>query len=59
VPRPLVVAAIGAIRAGADALLDRDWQCYSVEERRDAELYADVAFIRIADQLEQLLTGAS
>lgn len=57
VPQHLVHAAIGGLRSGADAVLDRDWDCYSLEERSDAERYAKTAFLQVADELERLLDG--
>jgi hypothetical protein len=59
VPGPLLVAAIEAIRAGSDALLDRDWDCYSEEERNEAERYAETSLLRVAEELERLLAVAS
>lgn len=57
VSRELLAATITALRLGAEAVLDRDWDCYSASERLDAERYADETFSKVADTLTRLLDG--
>lgn len=57
VPHQLLVSAVRALRLGADAVLDRDWDCYSAAERVEAERYAGATFTNVAQQLERLLDG--
>jgi hypothetical protein len=52
-----LVSAVRALRLGADAVLDRDWDCYSAAERVEAERYASATFTNVAQQLERLLDG--
>jgi hypothetical protein len=58
VPARVVTAAIRGLDAGADAILDRDWACYSPEERVETERYADETFTCVARALRSAL-GAS
>ena len=55
VPRDLLSETIEALRLGYDAVLDRDWDCYSDSERVEAASYAEATFMIVANQLEQLL----
>lgn len=36
-------------------MLDRDWQCYSVDEREEAERFVEERLYAVARQLKQLL----
>lgn len=55
VPRELLVATIKALRLGGDAVLDREWDCYSKSERLEAEQHAEETFTRVVQELERLL----
>jgi hypothetical protein len=55
VPRALLTATLTALRVGADAILDRDWDQYADWERVEAATYVEVAFMSVAEQLERLL----
>jgi predicted kinase len=55
VPHEVLLDAIEALRLGGEAILDRDWDCYSTTERQEAERFADNTFTNIAEQLERLL----
>jgi hypothetical protein len=55
IPRELVLEMIKALRLGAEAVLDRDWDCYSAAERDDAEGFVAEAFTNVAEQLLRLL----
>ena len=57
VPRDLLVLTVRALRLGADAVLDRDWECYAPSELLEAKRYAAVTFTTVAERLEQLLEG--
>jgi hypothetical protein len=59
VPARVVAAAIRGLEAGADAILDRDWACYSPEEHAETERYAEEAFICVARALEHTLSRQS
>jgi hypothetical protein len=59
VSRKLLAEAIKALRLGCDAVLDRDWDCYSASERLEAERYATATFTSVAQQLEQILDSQS
>jgi hypothetical protein len=54
VPVLLISAAIHGLEVGADAMLDRDWDCYSHEERVEMERYVEATFARVARALEAL-----
>jgi hypothetical protein len=55
VPARVVAAAIRGLELGADAMLDRDWACYSPEERAETERYAEATFIWVARALQARL----
>jgi hypothetical protein len=55
VPRRLILEAISALRLGEDAVLDRDWECYSESEHEEARNYATDTFARVAKELQRLL----
>jgi hypothetical protein len=55
VPMTVLAAAISAIRLGGDAVLDRDWDCYSPAEREEAERHVEATFWSIARELERLV----
>ncbi len=47
VPRSLVDEIVEALHLGAEAVLDRDWDCYTDTELADAEAYVDRRFGRL------------
>lgn len=55
VPRRLLLEAVSALRLGQDAVLDRDWQCYSDSEHEEAQRYATDTFARVVEELQGLL----
>ena len=54
VPASIVDAVIAGLRAGADAVLDRDWSLFTLGEKREAEQFARETFYAPADALERL-----
>jgi hypothetical protein len=40
----LLPEIVEALEVGADAVLDRDWACYSAGEREDAEAIVEARF---------------
>lgn len=54
VPRGLLTEVIEGLWIGADAVLDRDWSCYSEEERADAQRFVDSHFVRLIRVLEDV-----
>ncbi len=50
----IVDAVIAGLRAGADAVLDRDWGLFTLGGKHEAEQFARETFYAPADALERL-----